>query len=213
VTDDPVRIRPYQPGDLEALYRVCLLTADDGEDGTALFRDPDLPGHVYVGPYVTFEPDLALVAEDAGGVGGYTLAALDTPSFEERLERDWWPPLRARYPELDPAGYLSTAEKYAIGDISRPWRTAEDLASRFPSHMHIDLVPRMQGRGIGRRLIATMIAALAARGSHGVHLNVAYGNARAAGFYRHLGFAEYPATLVRIFTMNIAKDTAAGLYP
>ncbi len=213
MTEDPVRIRPYQPGDLEALYRVCLLTADDGEDGTPLFRDPDLPGHVYVGPYVAFEPDLALVAEDASGAGGYTLAAFDTASFEQRLERDWWPPLRARYPERDPADYLSTAEKYAVGNINHPWQTADDLASRFPSHLHIDLVPRMQGRGVGRRLIATMIEALAARGSHGVHLNVAYGNSRAAGFYRHLGFAECPAAVVRIFTMNIAKDTDANPRP
>jgi hypothetical protein len=65
VEREPVRIRGYRPEDLGELYRICLLTADSGQDGTALFRDPRLPGAVFVGPYVTFEPSLAFVAEQA----------------------------------------------------------------------------------------------------------------------------------------------------
>ena len=99
MNSEPVRIRPYQPDDLDDLYRVCLQTADNGRDGTSLFRDPKLPGHVYAGPYAIFEPSLAFVAEDTAGVGGYVVAALDSQAFEQRLERDWWPALRATYPE------------------------------------------------------------------------------------------------------------------
>jgi hypothetical protein len=95
VNGEPLRIRPYQPDDLDALYDICLRTADDGGDGTPLFRDPKIPGHLFVGPYAAFEPSLALVAEDPDGVGGYTLGVLDTRAFEERLEQDWWPALRA----------------------------------------------------------------------------------------------------------------------
>jgi hypothetical protein len=46
-----------------------------------------------------FEPALAFVAQDTAGVGGYIVGALDTPAFEQRLERTWWPHLRARYPD------------------------------------------------------------------------------------------------------------------
>ena len=200
---EPVRIRPCQPADLDDVYRICLLTADNGQDGTSLFTDPRLPGHLFAGPYVRFEPSLALVAEDSGGVGGYTLGALDSRAFEERLERDWWPALRTDYPEPDLDAGLATPEQHAIHDIHHPWRTADELVARFPSHLHIDLLPRMQGRGIGRRLIATMIAALRDRGSPGLHLFVSRGNERAAGFYRHLGFSEYPATDLNIFTMDL----------
>jgi ribosomal protein S18 acetylase RimI-like enzyme len=204
VRSDPVVIRPYRPDDLDDLYRICLLTADNGEDATPLFGDPRLPGEVYVGPYVTFEPSLAFVAQDPGGVAGYVLGALDTQAFERRLERDWWPALRASYPEQDPAS-LSPPERYALHDIHHPWGIADDLARRFPSHLHIDLLPRGQGRGSGRRLIDTLVASLRERGSPGLHLLVGYGNPRAAGFYRHLGFADFPGTGVHVFTMDLTR--------
>src|SRR5262249_37380165 len=95
-------IRPYRPADLDALYQICLQTGDDGRDATPLFHDPRLLGHFFAAPYGLFEPSLAFVAEDAHGVAGYILGALDTRAFEQQLERNWWPALRARYPEPPP---------------------------------------------------------------------------------------------------------------
>lgn len=208
---DSVRIRPYQPTDLDDLYRICLQTADDGQDGTPVFRDPRLPGDVYLAPYVTCEPSLAFVAQDAEGVAGYIVAAIDSRAFEQRLEDDWWPVLRSRYPEPSPevAEALPTQERNALADIHHHWDTADELASRFPSHMHIDLLPRMQGRGIGRKLIETLVAGLRDQGSPGLHLIVGDGNPKAVGFYRHVGFAEipvehlYPVTGLHIFVMDL----------
>ncbi len=122
---EPTCIRRYRPDDLDSLHRVCLQTADIGQDATPLFHYPELPGHVYVGPYVTFEPSLVFVAEDAAGIGGYIVAALDSQAFEQRLEQDWWPALRARYPEpsQDVADDLSLPERYALHDIHHPWDT------------------------------------------------------------------------------------------
>ena len=208
------RIRPYQPGDHDAAYRVCLQTADSGQDATSLFSDPELPGHVWLGPYVEFEPELAFVAEDAAGVGGYVVAALDTGAFEERLERGWWPPLRQRYPEPPPGEMAGLPEitRNALLSMHHPWITPVRLTARYPAHLHIDLVPRLQGGGHGRRLITTLTGALRAAGSPGVHLMVGRNNKRAVGFYRHLGFAEYPgaqlspdfpAASLRILTMKL----------
>lgn len=206
----PVSIRPYQPRDLDDLYRICLHTADDGHDAASLFRDPKLPGHVYAGPYATFEPSLAFVAQDSEGVGGYILAAPDTRAFERRLERDWWPVLRASYPEPSPelAGELSTPERYALHDIHHPWIAPDLLANRFPSHLHIDLVPRLQGRGVGRRLVATLTASLRDHGSPGLHLLVSRSNERATGFYRHVGFTELPAPLPAAYGLTFTMDLA-----
>jgi hypothetical protein len=113
------------------LYRICLLTGDDGQDATPLFSDPRLLGHFFAAPYGLFEPALAFVAEDAAGVGGYILGALDTQAFEERLERTWWPRLRARYPD-PPAnlrGEQLTPDQQVARIIHHPWRIPDGLAA------------------------------------------------------------------------------------
>ena len=78
-------IRPARPDDRAALYAVCLATGCDGEDAAATFRDPDLLGHRYVGPYLDLEPDLAFTLEDAHGPCGYALGAADSVDFYRRL--------------------------------------------------------------------------------------------------------------------------------
>jgi ribosomal protein S18 acetylase RimI-like enzyme len=74
--------------------------------------------------------------------------------------------------------------------------------------LYIDLLPRLQGRGLGRRLIETLLAALRASGSRGVHLHVGRANQRAAGFYGHMGLTELPAVGPRVFALNLADGAA-----
>ena len=138
-----MRVRQVRPGDLEDLYRVCLLTADSGEDATRLYSDPKLVGHLYVAPYAIFEPSLAFVAEYTEGVGGYVVAALDTAAFEQRLKRDWWPGLRARYadPSAEAADGMSEAEQEVLHRIHHPSYLRPELVQDYPSHLHVDLVP------------------------------------------------------------------------
>jgi len=201
---EPVRIRSYRPADLDALYRICLLTGDNGGDGTHLYRDPWVIGHVHAAPYGIFEPSLAFVAEDGEGVGGYILGARDSEAFAGRLERDWWPRLRGRYP--DPADVPEaerTADQHKAHAIHHPWGADPRMADRYPSHLHIDLVPRLQSGGHGRRLMNTLIAALREQGSPGVHLHVHPANERAIGFYEHVGFTRLPTDGVVTFAMDL----------
>jgi ribosomal protein S18 acetylase RimI-like enzyme len=205
-------IRPYHPRDLDALYRICLLTGDNGQDATSLFHDPRLLGHFFAAPYGLFEPSLAFVAEDAEGAGGYIVGALDTQVFEEQLDGEWWPDLRTRY--LDPApcppSTRWTPDQQVAYMIHHPWRIPDGLAARYPSHMHINLLPRLQASGHGSLLTRTLIAALRDQGSRGVHLHVPRRNRRAAEFYRHIGFtellateAELPAPYLHLFGMDL----------
>ena len=179
-------IRPATFRDLPGTYRVCLLTGDAGQDASAQFRDPDLLGHVYVGPYVVGQPDLALVVVDPDGVAGYCLAARDTRAFEAWAEAAWWPPLRDEYPVRDDA----SPDAEIIRLLHSPRRAPDAVVREYPAHVHIDLLARARGRGHGRGLIEMQLESLRRDGTRGVHLDVAAANANANAFYRHLGFTE-----------------------
>lgn len=185
------RIRDFEDGDWAALYRVCLRTGDSGADGTSLFPDdPDALGRYYVGPYLALEPRLALVLADDSGARGYALAARDSRSFYQEAERAWFPGLRRQFPRPsgDPAGWSPARRMHAL--YHRPdWHLPEPYA-QYPSHLHIDLEPEVQGLGWGRPMIGELLARLGRLGSPGVHLGMAETNARAERFYRRLGFEK-----------------------
>ena len=183
-------VRPFRRGDEAAACSVCLQTADAGRDATALYDDPALPGHLYVGPYLAFEPELAFLLEDGRGICGYALAAPDSRRFYGRFRREWLPPLQARHPApaSEPAGW-------SVSDALRAQFHAPDIFwpepyAEFPAHLHIDLLPRAQGQGNGRVLMDALLAALRRRGAPGVHLGMHVTNARALRFYTRLGFRE-----------------------
>jgi ribosomal protein S18 acetylase RimI-like enzyme len=180
-----VKVDRYGPDDLTGVYRVCLETGDAGSDATALHDDPNLLGHVYVGPYACLQPNHAFVLRDGDEVLGYALGALDTAAFERACEARWWPPLRAMYPR-DRDRRPRDAE--LVGRIHTPERTPDGLLADWPSHLHIDLRRPAQGRGFGRAMIEAVVASLREAGSRGIHLGVARTNARAIGFYEHLGW-------------------------
>jgi ribosomal protein S18 acetylase RimI-like enzyme len=191
----PIRIAEFvvrrcQPRDWDAVYEVCLCTGDDGKEATHLFDDPKVLGHVYVGPYMKLEPELAFVLEDGPGVCGYVLGALDSKKFYGGYLDEWLPGIRRQYPKPsgDPAQWSLTQRvcaQYYQPEIFWP-EPYED----YPSHLHIDLLPRAQGRGLGREMMRVLLGELVARGSTGAHLAMALSNARAERFYKKLGFHE-----------------------
>jgi len=187
-------IRPYREADLEDLYRICLSTGDAGADASHLYADPKILGHVFAAPYGVLSPRTTFVAEDAEGVGGYVLGALDTYAFEAMADEVWWPKLRALYSDPGPAPEERwSRDQLMAWVIHHPRRTSRRIADPYPSHVHIDLLPRLQGRGLGRRMLDLWFENLRAMGSTGVHLGVAPANARAIRFYRAYGLIEPPA--------------------
>jgi GNAT superfamily N-acetyltransferase len=185
-------IRNVRAGDRDAVYDICLRTADAGDDGTHLYTDPSLPGHVWAGAYVALEPEHGFVVVDDDQAIGYILGALDSRAFEAALERDWWPTLRARYPADDTAP--SPGDRLARHLIHHPSRAAETIVGDFPSHLHIDLLPAGQGRGDGRRLVARLLDALRADGSPGVHLVVSPRNPGRSGSTAPSGSPNWSTT-------------------
>ena len=185
---DRVDVSAAVPADLEGLYDVCLRTGASGADASDLHADPTLLGKVYVGPYVVVDGTVASTVRHGNVISGYVLGAVDTTAFEAACERTWWPALRAQYPR-NAAGY-TTADRDVIGRLHDPPIAERELVEAFPSHMHIDLLPILQGQGLGRVLIEQLFDQLRQRGSHGIHLGVGVDNERAIGFYRWIGFSD-----------------------
>lgn len=179
-------IRPAGLYDLPGTYRVCLQTSDAGADGSALYENPDLLGHIYVGPYLVGAPDFAFVIADELGVAGYVLGAADTREFERWQEREWWTALREQYP-LTGSG---SRDAELVAHVHSPATAPDAVVANYPAHLHIDLLPRVQGTGAGRALLETLFAALRARGVGAIHLDVGEDNHNAIAFYRHIGFVE-----------------------
>ena len=184
-------IRPARPEDEPEALRVCLETGDDGGDGTPFYRDdPDALGRIFVSPYFAFAADLAWVLEDDRGVCGYCLATDDSTAFYDRYEREWRPRLTARFPEPtgDPAGWTRARQVHRL--YHHPEHLIPGPPGHYPAHVHVDLVARAQGRGLGKRMMGIVLDELGRRGVPGVHLGVGTVNTRAQSFYRKLGFEE-----------------------
>jgi ribosomal protein S18 acetylase RimI-like enzyme len=185
-----MRTRPYAPGDRDAVYDICLRTGDNGGDATGQ-ASAELMGDVWAGAYLALEPATCFVAVEGDAVVGYVIGTPDTRAFEAACERRWWPPLRQRYvaprpTDSDPRGWpLDERLRYLV---HRPLRSPDDVVAGHPAHLHLDLLPVAQGRGLGKALLAEALGSLAAQGAPGVHVGVSPANTRAFRFWTRAGF-------------------------
>ncbi|MEM1284361.1 MAG: GNAT family N-acetyltransferase [Pseudomonadota bacterium] len=188
-------IRPILAGDLDALYAISLATGDRGEDASALYVDPRVMGHIYSAPYAVLAPELGLVLEHKGTVAGFALGVTDTAAFEAKLERDWWPRLRMDYRAPDPKRRDQwSADERRANSFYHPAQAPRSILTDYPAHMHMNLLPSVQGKGFGSTLLDRWLRLLAAQGgAAGLHVGVNAQNNRALSFWQAKGFA--PLTL------------------
>lgn len=167
------------------MYAISLATGDRGGDAAPLYRDPHLIGHIYAGPYLALATGGCRVLVDAEGVAGFAVGVSDSVAFADLLARHWWPTLRARYPMPDPDE--TTADARRIRMIHDPERTPAEVTGSHPAHLHLNLLPRAQGRGLGHALLGDWIAA---QRPGPLHVGVNRENPQAIRFWRRAGFAD-----------------------
>lgn len=184
-----MELRLFKPSDLPDIYEICLRTGDAGGDATESASDPRLLGDYFAAPYTVHDPSLCLVLEDEAGACGYILGTADTRPFLDWFNSTWLPLLRARHGGLRPR--TGASDGWLID------RLQEDVpvpacAGDYPAHLHIDLLPRAQGKGQGRRMFEAWNLIAASRGASGVHLGVASRNTGAILFYERVGMHRIP---------------------
>ncbi len=178
-------IRPYHPSDLISLYRICLQTADSGKDASIKYTDPNLLGHYFAAPYVFLEPDLCFVLSLEGKPCGYILGTRNSEKFCDRCEKEWFPLLREQYPLPNPQD--TSPDAHIIRLIHQGHKINNDLLS-YPAHLHIDILPAGQGRGMGRKIMDIFLDKLRELQVPALHLQVGKANPGAIKFYERVGF-------------------------
>ncbi|MHA7987445.1 GNAT family N-acetyltransferase [Rathayibacter sp. CAU 1779] len=183
-------IRPYRPSDRDDISEICVKTGKSGQDATGWLETDDLLPDIYALPYVDLEPGTAFVVDVDGRARGYILGVPDTRAFVSRLRTDWLPGFEAKYPLTDE----DSATQHFIRDGRNPERMLVPELEDYPAHLHIDLLPELQGQGQGRMLVRTLLRALASRGAPAVYLEYAPDNVNAGAFYERLGFRPLPSS-------------------
>jgi len=181
-------IRSYKSADTSAVYEICLKTGNSGQDATHLFSDPLVLGHLYVGPYMKFEPQSVFILEDDQGPCGYIMGVLDSQTYYQWMHSEWLPKIRVDYkkPTGNPDIWDETEKITNL--LFHP--VSQRLLPDFPSHLHIDLLSRAQGKGQGKLMMDRFIDYLRYNKIPGVHLELSSSNDRAFNFYRKYGMQE-----------------------
>jgi GNAT superfamily N-acetyltransferase len=180
-----VSIRPYRPDDDADIAEICMRTGHAGQDARPFYPDGDLLPDVYARPYLRAEPELAFVADDAGRAVGYLVGTADTERFVAWFRREWLPVAARRHGS--PGGDTGWPE-IMLRALHDPERMVKPELRSFPAHLHVNLLPEYQRIGLGRRLLAAFLDALAIRGVPAVHVAHGKYNISARVFYKRVGF-------------------------
>jgi len=165
-----ILIRPATIADLPEVRRICRLTCTDPN----LLAKPKTLYLLYADYYLNEEQGHCFVATDQGQVVGYILSSLSDKAFARAMKERYLPLLK----KSDPRFYR----------LHKAYLFASHFWHRYPAHLHIDIDPAYQHRGIGTRLMENLIATLRLNHIKGVALSVSKSHSNAVAFYRKEGF-------------------------
>jgi GNAT superfamily N-acetyltransferase len=194
--------------DWRAVRELCCATGDAG-DPIVAERWPFF-AELWIGPYQRLLPEWTYVAAVEDRVVGYLTGCPATRSFERARALAVTLPLLARV-ALGRYGWTSDARRFvrqALGlappEARFPAALHQELGTRYPAHLHMNVAAGFRRSGIGGALLRRYLADLADRGVPGVHLFCGPGP---LGFYARAGFTELAAVdLPRLRVYALARN-------
>ena len=185
-----ITVRPFEPQDREAVRRLSYRLGYMGEPASWYWHHPETFADIWTAYYTDHEPESLFVAAKPGAVVGYLTGCVesrDSPSPARAIIRA---ALRhALFFRPGTARFLWRGLLDAVRLRGTPSGTLDD--SRWPSHLHINLLPEARGSGAGARLMAAWFSRLAHVGSPGCHLGTLLENKSAMGFFAYHGFRPF----------------------
>jgi ribosomal protein S18 acetylase RimI-like enzyme len=189
-----ITVRPYHPRDRQAVVTICHRTGYFGEDAAPYFGDAELFGLLFTAYYMECEPQNCFVADDNSTAVGYIIGSADTGAQREAFDRLIVPRIvrraftRTLFRHPGDVWFLLGLTDHA--DYEKKLYT-EDLVTSFPAHLHMNVLPEYQRRGLGSRLMERFLSAMREAGAPGVHLVTSTENKKALPFYQKEGFVLF----------------------
>lgn len=188
-------IRHYAEADRTAVFEL-FGRAGEGSPTGELWGHRESEAAVNLTPYVEHAAGTLLLAEDDGRLVGYLAGCLDGtafPSESDRMERairDHRLLLRA-----GPMRFFARSALDVLRTKIRSAPSAGELEDpRWPSHLHINVVPEARGTGAAADLMVRWLSEVVTRGSPGCHLQTLVENTRAVRFFERMGFVKHGPT-------------------
>jgi ribosomal protein S18 acetylase RimI-like enzyme len=188
-----IDVRPYAAADRAELVGVVFGAAGEGAPGSEVWGHTASLAEVYLTPYLDLEPESTFVVTADGRPVGYLAGCVDDarfPSEEQRLRsvidkhRLYRLPGPRRF-------FLRAAYDTAICRIRRTPIAGGLADPRWPSHLHIDVMPVARGTGAAARLMELWFERLRDVGSPGCYLQTSAENERAIRFFESVGFRRH----------------------
>ncbi len=166
-------IRPYQEKDKENVRFVCLNS--DGPCKSSK-RGLNFTLAVYCDYYIENEPQNCFVAVDENDKAiGYVISTENFDKFKEIYMSTYYPKIKK---------WEYRRRESALRAIASQEKYKED----YPSHLHIDILPEYQHKGLGRKLMNALCDNLRQKNNKGVMFTVWHKNYNAIKFYEKYGF-------------------------
>jgi ribosomal protein S18 acetylase RimI-like enzyme len=182
-------VRKYDDTDREAIQDICFLTGYMGDSAERFWRHKQSFVEIWTSYYINQEPESIYVATKDDLVVGYLTGCVDT-SRAPRPDEIYSPIIK--YGLLFRPGTAGFFWRGIIDSIKdRKAAKAEFIDERWPSHLHINLLPVARGSGLGRALMERWLNQLRNTRSPGCHLSTLAENTGALMFFERMGFKCY----------------------
>ena len=186
------QVRPYDAADRAAL--VALFgAAGAGAPSSEVWGHEQSLAEVYLTPYLDLEPESVFVAVVDGRPAGYLAGCVDEtvfPSEEERTEA-----VIKKYRLFRMPGprrfFVRAGVDTMLLKLRRQPIAGELTDPRWPSHLHIDLLPVARGIGAAEELMNAWFDRLLVVGSPGCYLQTSAENVRAIRYFERMGFTKH----------------------
>jgi len=190
-----VEIRTFVERDRRELLAL-FGRAGQGAPASEVWGHEESVAAVYLTPYMDLEPESLFVAVVDGALAGYLTGCVDSATFPIESERMQWAMREHRvYLRPRPLAFFARAAWDGLVAKVRREPTAGELHdARWPSHLHINVLPEARGTGAAEGLMTAWLDRLRAVGSPGCYLQTQLENARAVRFFGRSGFEPLGAT-------------------